>query len=345
MAGEEAQATSSLETTPTWALALVCFVIIFVSLIFEHVFHLLQKFLNRRRKSLNKALYKIKSGVDHLQMLIFVLAFFHVLSCVLTFGLGMAKACFIRQFIGSVSKTDYFILRHGFIMAHFAESSRFDFQKFIRRALDKDFEVVVGMSLWVWIFAVLFIFFHAYGFYNYFWLPFIPLVTLLLVGTKLQVIITKMCVQSREESNVVRGTLLVKLSDDLFWFSRPQLLLHLMYFILFQNSFQLAFFSWTWMGSTMKKVVFTEQVIEGLKKWHNKAKRNVATSRHNSTHTSREPSPSYTFDTSLSEEKEFQAVPIDRSPSPDNENNVRDDKTVQKGKEKEIYNGEVSFGW
>ncbi|PIA29502.1 hypothetical protein AQUCO_05900015v1 [Aquilegia coerulea] len=282
------------------------------------------------------------------------------------------------------------------VNAHFAETSKFDFQKFIRRALDKDFQVVVGMSLWVWILAIFFIFFQAHGFYNYLWLPFIPLLTLLLVGTKLQVIITKMCLESRDQSTVVRGTLLVKPSDNLFWFGRPQLLLHLIYFILFQNSFQLAFFTWTWykyglrscfhrktedivlrivvgflvqvlcgyvtlplyalvtqMGSSMKKVVFTEQVIDGLKNWHRIAKRNVATSKHNSIHpsrdtsnqnslyASREPSPSYTVDYSIypSNEKELEVAPIDNPLSPNK------DEKVQNAKNKEIYNGEVTFRW
>ncbi|XP_010260352.1 PREDICTED: MLO-like protein 12 isoform X2 [Nelumbo nucifera] len=339
---------SSIEETPTWAIAAVCFVLISISILIEHALNLISKFFTRRRrKSLRLALYKIKSelmllgfislllticeehiskicipknvgesflpcknlihsndigeeprcaeegkvsilsrnGVQQLQYLIFVLAFFHVLSCVLTFGLGMAKmkrwesweeetrtleyhftndprrfrlthqtsfgkrhlkcwseyplllwpVCFLRQFNASVSKTDYFTLRHGFIMAHFAEGSEFDFQKFLRRAVDEDFHVVVGISPLMWIFSVLFIFFNANGFYNYFWLPFIPLVMLLLVGTKLQVVITKMGLESHGEAPVVRGTFIVKPSDDLFWFKRPQLLLHLIQFILFQH--------------------------------------------------------------------------------------------------------------
>ncbi|KAF5742310.1 Seven transmembrane MLO family protein [Tripterygium wilfordii] len=155
-------------------------------------------------------------------------------------------ACFLRQFFNSVSKVDYLTLRHGFIMAHFAEGSNFDFQKYIKRALEKDFGVVVGISFWVWVFSMFFIFFSAHDFYNYYWLPFFPLLMLLLVGTKLQNIITKMFIESHDESHVVRGAFLVRPSDHFFWFGRPKLLLHLIHFILFQNSFQLAFFTWTW---------------------------------------------------------------------------------------------------
>lgn len=57
---------------------------------------------------------------------------------------------------------------------------------------------------------------------------------LLLVGTKLQGIITKMCLDSHEKSHIARGTVLVKPSDHFFWFGRPKLLLHLIHFILFQ---------------------------------------------------------------------------------------------------------------
>ncbi|KAG4182886.1 hypothetical protein ERO13_A09G073900v2 [Gossypium hirsutum] len=143
-------------------------------------------------------------------------------------------ACFLRQFYASVSKVDYFTLRHGFITAHFSEGSTFDFQKYIKRTLEKDFGVVVGISLWVWILSMLFIFLNAHDFYNYLWLPFIPLLMLLLVGTQLQGIISRMCLESQEKSQVVRGTFLVRPSDHFFWFGWPKLLLHLMHFILFQ---------------------------------------------------------------------------------------------------------------
>ncbi|KAJ6333470.1 hypothetical protein OIU77_009357 [Salix suchowensis] len=218
MAGEGEAKT--LEETPTWAVATVCFFLISISIFIEHLFHLLAKYFNKkRRKYLIQALYKIKSGdwdeeeakcaqqgkasllsregMKQLQYLIFVLASFHCVSSIFTFGLGMAKmrrwesweaetrtldyqfstdprrfqlshqtsfgkrhlrywnensvlrwpACFLRQFYSSVSKVDYLTLRHGFVMAHFEQDNSFDFQKYIRRALDKDFGVVAGIRL------------------------------------------------------------------------------------------------------------------------------------------------------------------------------------------------------
>ncbi|MBA0571510.1 hypothetical protein Golob_001897, partial [Gossypium lobatum] len=55
--------------------------------------------------------------------------------------------CFFRQFFGSVTKVDYLTLRHGFIMAHLAPANetKFDFQKYIKRSLEQDFKVVVGI--------------------------------------------------------------------------------------------------------------------------------------------------------------------------------------------------------
>ncbi|CAN0905036.1 MLO-like protein 6 [Linum grandiflorum] len=156
--------------------------------------------------------------------------------------------CFFRQFVRSVPKVDYLTLRHGFIMAHLAPQShsKFDFQKYINRSLDEDFKVVVGISPPIWFFAVLFLLFNTHGWYSYLWLPFIPLIMILLVGTKLQVIITKMGWRIQERGEVVKGVPLVQPGDHLFWFNCPRLLLYLVNFVLFQNAFQLAFFAWTW---------------------------------------------------------------------------------------------------
>ncbi|PWA68042.1 MLO-like protein 6 [Artemisia annua] len=152
---------------------------------------------------------------------------------------------FMRQFFMSVPKVDYMTLRHGFIMAHLAPNNQanFNFQKYINRSLEEDFKLVVGISPSIWFLAVLFLLFSTNSWRSYLWLPFIPLIIVLLVGTKLQVIITKMGLMIQERGAVVKGTPLVQPTDDLFWFKRPQLLLYLIHFVLFQNAFQLAFFA------------------------------------------------------------------------------------------------------
>ncbi|XP_023534411.1 MLO-like protein 6 [Cucurbita pepo subsp. pepo] len=162
--------------------------------------------------------------------------------------------CFFRQFVRSVPKVDYLTLRHGFVMAHLAPHSdqKFDFQKYIKRSLEEDFKVVVSISPPIWFLAVLFLLFNTHGWRAYLWLPFIPLIIVLLVGTKLQVIITKVAVRIQERGEVVKGVPVVEPGDELFWFNRPRLILYLINFVLFQNAFQLAFFAWTWKEFGMK---------------------------------------------------------------------------------------------
>ncbi|KAK4835480.1 hypothetical protein QYF36_010329 [Acer negundo] len=162
--------------------------------------------------------------------------------------------CFFRQFFGSVTKVDYLTLRHGFIMAHLAPGSetKFDFNKYIRRSLEQDFVVVVGITPVLWLIAMLFLLTNTHGWMSYLWLPFIPLIIILLVGTKLQVIITKLGLRIQERGDVVKGAPVVQPGDELFWFGKPRFILFLIHVVLFQNAFQLAFFIWTVYEFTIK---------------------------------------------------------------------------------------------
>ncbi|OWM70176.1 hypothetical protein CDL15_Pgr026026 [Punica granatum] len=328
-----------LDETATWAVATVCFVLLAISLLVEHIIHLVGKWLERKRKpALVEALEKVKaelmllgfisllltilqepisgmcisrkvaftwrpcsgppkvypfgggsasSGKDscttqgkvafmtayaihQLHIFIFVLAIFHVLYCITTLALGTFKVCFFRQFFGSVTKVDYLTLRHGFIIAHLTpeNETRFDFQKYIHRSLEEDFKDVVGINPVIWFSAVLFLLSNAHGWYSYLWLPFIPLIIILVVGTKLQMIITKMGLKIQERGDVVKGSPVVQTGDDLFWFGRPQLILFLIQLTLFQ------------MGSTMKPTIFNNGVATALKKWHHTAKKHAKDNKH-----------------------------------------------------------------
>ncbi|XP_042001480.1 MLO-like protein 6 [Salvia splendens] len=157
--------------------------------------------------------------------------------------------CFFRQFFPSVAKVDYLTLRHGFVTEHLPPQIQdsFDFQIYINRALEEDFKVIVGISPALWFCAVLLLLTNTNGWYSHFWLPFIPLAIILLVGAKLQVIITKMGTRILERGDVVRGSPVVHPSDDLFWFNRPRLILSLIHFVLFENAFQIALFVWSWL--------------------------------------------------------------------------------------------------
>ncbi|KAI3665251.1 hypothetical protein L6452_43875 [Arctium lappa] len=154
--------------------------------------------------------------------------------------------CFFRQFFRSVSKSDYLTVRNGFINVHLARGSKFNFQKYVKRSLEDDFQVVVGISPVLWASFVIFLLLNVNGWQAMFWASLLPLVVILAVGTKLQAILTKMALEITERHAVVQGIPLVQGSDKYFWFSKPHLLLHLIHFALFQNAFQITYFFWIW---------------------------------------------------------------------------------------------------
>jgi mlo protein len=72
---------------------------------------------------------------------------------------------------------------------------------------------------------------------------------LLAVGTKLEHVISQLAHEVAEKHVAVQGDLVVHPSDDHFWFNKPKIVLILIHIILFQNSFELAFFFWIWVKS------------------------------------------------------------------------------------------------
>lgn len=83
---------------------------------------------------------------------------------------------------------------------------------------------------------------------------------LLLVGAKLEHIIARLYQDSigvlgREDDNSMKP------SDEYFWFTSPPLVLHLLHFILFQNSFEIAFFFWIWVSVSSISFPFHISVI------------------------------------------------------------------------------------
>ncbi|KAF5179993.1 Mlo-like protein [Thalictrum thalictroides] len=112
------------------------------------------------------------------------------------------------------------------------------------RALEADFKKVVGISWFLWIFVVIFLLLNIDDWNAYFWIAFIPFILLLVVGTKLEHVITQLVHDVAEKRVAIEGGLVVQPSDDYFWFNRPHLVLFLIHFILFQNAFEIAFFFW-----------------------------------------------------------------------------------------------------
>ncbi|KAI3682048.1 hypothetical protein L2E82_50196 [Cichorium intybus] len=390
MAVGGAAANHALEKTPTWALATVCFVFIFLGLVIEHLFHIASRWLKEGRKTaLNEALEKLKGAlmllglmslilavtqrgiskiciqnkvaysmlpcdkiskettqatqayelyysspstfeqqtledmispastpatsnssdycvskgmisfisqeaINQLNTFICVLAIMQIVYSVATMALGRAKMkswkaweketetieylvandphrfrftrqttfgqrhmndpidtpillwikCFFRQFFHSVAKVDYFTLRHGFISAHLSRSGSFNFRKYIQRSLEDDFKLVVGISPPMWFLLVIFMLIDIHGWHMYLWLSFLPLIIVLVLGTKLQVIVARMALQLKEQNKVIIGAPLVTPNDNLFWCSNPQFVLTLLHYTLFVNAFEVAFIVW-----------------------------------------------------------------------------------------------------
>ncbi|KAL5778395.1 hypothetical protein ACOSP7_011321 [Xanthoceras sorbifolium] len=384
-AGRGGDGARELDHTPTWAVSMVCFVIILLSILLEKVLHMLGKwFQKRRKKALYEALEKIKgelmvlgfisllltfgqnyiasiciplkvadtmlpclkedlykvtkhdylfeergdsfrrllsderrilagggggvaecmkgylplislNALHQLHIFIFFLAVFHVMYSAITMLLGKMKirkwkvwehdnveehemmndptrfrlthqtsfvrnhtnylmktpitfymVCFFRQFFRSVGRADYLTMRHGFITVHLAPGSKFDFQKYIKRSLEDDFKVVVGISPVLWASVVVFLLLNVHGWAIMYLITITPLLVILAVGTKLQGIISQMAFEITERHAVIQGIPLVQLSDSYFWFGWPELILHLLHFVLFQNAFEITYFLWIW---------------------------------------------------------------------------------------------------
>ncbi|XP_024026363.1 MLO-like protein 3 [Morus notabilis] len=383
--GSSSTTSRSLQDTPTWALATVCFIFISLSILIEHLIHLISNWLKKHRKTaLFEAVEKLKSvlillgfmslllavtqrpiskiciptkvaytmlpcrksgptkttkalavllmedlsekpgrrlagsgasssdhcesqgktsfisqeGINQLNNLIFVVAIMQIVYSVLTMALGRAKMrrwekweketqtleyqvandpyrfrytrqttfarrhmntctatssmllwikCFFQQFFRSVAKVDYLTLRHGFIAVHLSTNNSFDFQKYIQRSLEDDFKVVVGISPVMWFLVVIFMLVDVHGWHVYLWVSFAPLLIVLVLGTKLEVIVARMAHALDEKNNVIIGSPLVQPNDNLFWFGHPKFVLTFLHLTLFMNAFELSFFVWvTW---------------------------------------------------------------------------------------------------
>nr|GEW94770.1 MLO-like protein 11 [Tanacetum cinerariifolium] len=172
------------------------------------------------------------------------MAKFHTSNPKLRNGCFTWMICFFRQFGRSVVRADYLTLRKAFIMNHNL-TSKYDFHSYMIRSMEEEFQRIVGVSGPLWGFVVAFMLFNVKGSNLYFWIAIIPITLVLLVGTKLQHVIATLALESAGITGYVAEPRL-KPRDELFWFKKPELLLSLIHFILFQNAFELASFFWFW---------------------------------------------------------------------------------------------------
>ncbi|CAH2058751.1 unnamed protein product, partial [Thlaspi arvense] len=214
-------------------------------------------------------------GIHQLHIFIFVLAVFHVLYCIITYALGKTKMKKWKSWEKETKTIEYqyandperfrFARDTSFGRRHLNVWSKSSFTLWI---VNMFLQTVLWISdksglsytkTWlyngnpvIWCIAVLFILTNTHGWDSYLWLPFLPLIVILIVGAKLQMIISKLGLRIQEKGDVVKGAPVVEPGDDLFWFGRPRFILFLIHLVLFTNAFQLAFFVWSTYEFTLK---------------------------------------------------------------------------------------------
>ncbi|KAK1430219.1 hypothetical protein QVD17_12796 [Tagetes erecta] len=155
--------------------------------------------------------------------------------------------CFLRQFKSPMDRSDYLALRLGFITTHNLPLS-YNFHNYMVRSMEDEFYEIVGISWPLWVYAIICIFVNIHGLNIYFWLSFVPAILVLLVGTKLQHVVSLLALEIVEPRGPSVGGTQVKPRDELFWFGKPEILLRLIQFISFQNAFEMATFIWSLWG-------------------------------------------------------------------------------------------------
>ncbi|KAG6402390.1 hypothetical protein SASPL_134583 [Salvia splendens] len=208
------------------------------------------------------------SALHQLHIFIFFLAVFHVFYSAITMMLGRLKIRGWKEWERQIAEeTDgtsadaarfrlthetSFVRSHSnplmqnpiiFYIVHLSPGTKFDFQKYIKRSLEDDFKVIVGIPPYLWMISCVYLLLNVKGAFlraGYVHpVDFPPT-----VGTKLQSIITQMAIEIQEKHAVVQGIPLVQVSDRHFWFSKPTLVLHLIHLTLFQNAFEITYFIW-----------------------------------------------------------------------------------------------------
>ncbi|WCJ18378.1 Seven transmembrane MLO family protein [Euphorbia peplus] len=167
--------------------------------------------------------------------------------------------CFLRQFKSSIKKSDYLALRLGFITKHKLPHS-YNFHRYMVRSMEDEFHGILGISWPLWGYAILCIFINIHGLNIYFWLSFIPAIVVMLVGTKLEHVVSTLALEVGGQTGPSVGSQ-VKPRDDLFWFGKPQILLRLIQFIIFQNAFEMATFIWSLWGLKQRSCFMKNHIM------------------------------------------------------------------------------------
>ncbi|KAG0494141.1 hypothetical protein HPP92_005135 [Vanilla planifolia] len=269
------------------------------------------------------------NALHQLHIFIFFLALLHVFFSAITMSLGRAKQV-PRWRIGARLKVvsgggtleeDEPMVGNDDIgslglwqawkveKVHLSLGSKFDFQKYIKRSLEDDFKVVVGISQQLLELLSL----HKFdlltlnkGWYTLLWISIMPLIIILSVGTKLQAIISMMAIEIKERHAVVQGIPLVQYEFGLESCFNPDLNLIIARVCLgavveFLCSYiTLPLYALvSQMGSQMKQSIFDEQTSKALKKWHQAAKKKNVKESANSPTRSPASSPKAVYNTQV----------------------------------------------
>ncbi|PPS17408.1 hypothetical protein GOBAR_AA03158 [Gossypium barbadense] len=206
---------------------------------------------------------------------------------------------FIKQFYASVTKSDYETLRLGFIMMHCRGNPKFNFHKYMIRALEDDFKEVVGIRLviflmiyvsysrilqfnwYLWGFVIVFLFLNVHGWHTYFWIGFIPFILLLAVGSKVEHMITKLAHEVAEKHVAVEGELVVQFGFNSCLMGQasyifPRLLIGVFIQVLCSYSTLPLYAIVAQMGSMFNKAIFEDHVQASLLGWAKKVKKKKA---------------------------------------------------------------------
>ncbi|EPS64657.1 hypothetical protein M569_10123 [Genlisea aurea] len=183
--------------------------------------------------------------------------------------------CFFRQFGHTVDQVDYLTLRQGFITSHNL-SRNYDFHRYVVRTMEEEFQMIVGVSFGAdqcerysskpnhnpvacssdCSFA---------GSNLYFWIALLPSGLVLVVGAKLEHVSATLAMETAGlDGSFSRPKFRTR--DELFWFKKPELLLSVLHFILFQNAFHLATFIWFLMELGFNSCFIHSQAFLGLTK-------------------------------------------------------------------------------
>ncbi|KAF7803614.1 MLO-like protein 4 [Senna tora] len=211
-------------------------------------------------------------GLEQLHRFLFVLGITHVLYSCLAVGLAMSKIYSWRRWEnqasiaadGNLPEKKFKVMRRQttFVFHHTSHPwSRnpiliwmehklplsYNFHNYMVRSMEDEFHGILGISWPLWGYAIVCIFVNIHGLNVYFWLSFIPAILVMLIGTKLQHVVSTLALEIWAHQGPSARTQ-VKPRDDLFWFKKPDILLWLIQFVIFQNAFEMATFIWSLWG-------------------------------------------------------------------------------------------------